>query len=166
VVHPRGPVGDTRFTIPKANLASSGVTVCRRPFLPRLTGGIGGTHLGVRGLSPLCVYPRPANAEGDDGESGKLVPMMRYGYGYGNSHWGLWVLMIVAMIVFWGAIAWIIVTLVRRQGVPPGSPNPPPGPAANPPSSDGLRILNERFARGEIDEDEYKHRRSVIEGTG
>ena len=92
--------------------------------------------------------------------------MMHNGYGYGSGHWGLWVLMIVAMIVFWGAIGWIIVTLIRHRGVPPGSQTTPSAPANTPPSSDGLRILNDRLARGEIDEDEYKMRRTLIEGTG
>jgi hypothetical protein len=31
--------------------------------------------------------------------------MMHYGYDNGGGHWGLWVLMIVAMVVFWGALA-------------------------------------------------------------
>ena len=48
--------------------------------------------------------------------------MMYHGYGYGGaSHWGLWVLMIVAMVIFWGALAWIIVTLVRDRGTPASS---------------------------------------------
>jgi hypothetical protein len=36
--------------------------------------------------------------------------MMHYDNDGGD--WGLWVLMIVGMVVFWGALAWIIVTLV------------------------------------------------------
>ena len=88
--------------------------------------------------------------------------MMDYGYGNGGGHWGLWILMIVAMVVFWGALAWIIVTLVRQRGGPASSqPAPPHGMP-----SDALRILDERLARGEIEEDEYKRRRALIEGTG
>jgi len=89
-----------------------------------------------------------------------------YGFGGGGSHWGLVVLMIVAMIVFWGGVAWIVVTLVRHRGTPPGSSTPPPGSFPSPPGADGLRILNERLARGEIDEDDYTRRRSLIEGSG
>ena len=88
--------------------------------------------------------------------------MMRYGYGDGGGHWGLWILMILAMIVFWGALAWIIVTLVRQRGGPAPSQAPPVAGHA----SDGLRILDERLARGEIGEDEYKRLRDLILGSG
>jgi len=91
-----------------------------------------------------------------------------YGYGNGGGHWGMWILMIVAMVVFWGALAWIIVTLVRQRNHPAGTPLAPPGPAPSTPaaSSDGRRILDERLARGEIDEDDYVRRRALIERTG
>ncbi len=86
---------------------------------------------------------------------------MHYGYS-GSGHGGLWVLMLVAMVVFWGAVAWIIVTLVRHRGGPVAAP----GPAIDPTGASGRRILDERFARGEIDEEEYRRRRAVIEGSG
>jgi putative membrane protein len=91
---------------------------------------------------------------------------MHYGYGNGGDHWGLWVLMIVAMVVFWGALAWIIVTLVRQRGTPAGPVPSVPGSSSPLPSSDALRILNERLARGDIDEDEFTRRRSLIERSG
>ncbi len=91
---------------------------------------------------------------------------MHNGYGSGGSHFGLWVLVIVAMVVFWGALAWIIVTLVRQRGTPTGSIPQAAGSSSSLPSSDALRILNERLARGDIDEDEYARRRSLIEGSG
>jgi putative membrane protein len=92
--------------------------------------------------------------------------MMNYGYGNGGGHWGLWILMIVAMVVFWAALAWIVVTLVRHRGGPAGPLSAPTAPPTSPPDSDALRILNERLARGEIDEADYQRRRALIDGTG
>jgi len=76
------------------------------------------------------------------------------------------VIMIVAMVVFWGALAWIIVTLIRHRSTPHGSIPPTPASGSTPPASDALRILHERLAQGDIDEDEYTRRRSLIEGSG
>ena len=91
--------------------------------------------------------------------------MMRDGYGYGGGHWGMWVLMGVAMVAFWGALAWIIVTVVRQRALSVVSsratPLTPPASA-----SDGVRILDERLARGEIDPDDYVSRRTLIERSG
>jgi putative membrane protein len=93
--------------------------------------------------------------------------MMYHDHGFGNGgHWGLWVLMIVAMVVFWGALAWVIVTLVRHRGGPSSSVPPAPGPTVAPPGPDPLGILNERLARGDVDVEEYTRRRRLIEGTG
>jgi putative membrane protein len=86
--------------------------------------------------------------------------MMHYGYynGSGGTHWGAWILVIIAMLVFWGALAWIIVTLLRqRRSHSDPRPVPPSGT-----SPDALLILDERLARGEIEEEEYKRRRDLI----
>jgi len=86
--------------------------------------------------------------------------MMHYGYynGGGGTHWGAWILVIIAMLVFWGALAWIIVTLLRHRGSHSDRrPVPPSGT-----SPDALLILDERLARGEIEEEEYKRRRDLI----
>jgi putative membrane protein len=77
---------------------------------------------------------------------------------YGNEGigWGGWIVMVAMMVVFWGAVAWVIVTLIRQNGSRPPTPDaggPDPG-----------RTLDERFARGEIDDDEYKRRRDVLRG--
>jgi putative membrane protein len=87
---------------------------------------------------------------------------MHYGYGNGGGHWGLWILMIVAMLAFWGALAWVIVTLVRQRGTHSDRGSMPPIET----SSNSLQILDERLARGEIEEDEYKRRRDLIKGNG
>ena len=88
---------------------------------------------------------------------------MMYWYGSGMSGWG-YALMTVSMILFWGAVIFGIVLLVRyfgRSGQPPGAP---PQSAESPPSPE--RLLAERFARGEINEDEYRQRLAVLRGEG
>ncbi len=87
--------------------------------------------------------------------------MMHYGYGNGGGHWAMWILMIVAMLVLWGALAWIIVTLLRQRG----GNSEPRGGAPGGPGPEPLRILDERLARGEIEEEEYKRRRDLIKGN-
>jgi putative membrane protein len=77
----------------------------------------------------------------------EMVTMM-YWYGSGMSGWG-YALMTVSMILFWGAVIFGLVMLVRhfgRSGQPPE------------------RLLAERFARGEIGEEEYRQRLAVLRG--
>ncbi|MBI2767615.1 MAG: SHOCT domain-containing protein [Chloroflexi bacterium] len=61
--------------------------------------------------------------------------------------WGAWFFMTLAMIAFWGAVIFLVVWFVRG-----GS-----RPAAMPPTSRGtaLDIAAERYARGEISEEEF-----------
>ena len=90
---------------------------------------------------------------------------MMYWYGSGMSGWG-YALMTVSMILFWGAVIFGIAALVRyfgRSGQPPAAPSPPQ--SAESPSSPE-RLLAERFARGEIDEEEYRQRLAVLRGEG
>jgi putative membrane protein len=78
---------------------------------------------------------------------------MVYGYGIGMGGGG-YALMTISMILFWGAVIYGIVALVRyahRDGPQRGEPAGPPAPEPE-------RLLAERFARGEIDEDEYHQR--------
>jgi putative membrane protein len=70
--------------------------------------------------------------------------------------WG-WLLSLVFMlIVFGGLVAVIVAALRRPSGAEPGR--------AEPPSAGAERILAERFARGELDEEEFEHRRRVLRG--
>lgn len=76
---------------------------------------------------------------------------------YGNA-WGIgaWVAMAVLMLVFWGAVVTVVLLLVRRT-------HSGEGPASlRPPYRDAERILSERFARGEIDEQEFTARRTAL----
>jgi putative membrane protein len=102
--------------------------------------------------------PRAGDTECGKPKGWEVTVVMDYGYRNGGGHWGMWILMIVAMLVFWGALAWIIVTLLRQRG---GHSDPRPvAPSGT--SPDALRILDERLARGEIEEEEYKRRRDLI----
>jgi putative membrane protein len=76
---------------------------------------------------------------------------------YGNG-WGLgaWVAMALLMLIFWGGVVTVVMLLLRH-------PHQGEGPAAlRPPHYDAERILNERFARGEIDEQEFTARRAAL----
>jgi putative membrane protein len=75
------------------------------------------------------------------------------GWGYGHMMFGG-----LMMIVFWGGVILLIILAVRWLG---GESAPRvQGPAR----STALDILKERYARGEIDRQEYEERRKVLEG--
>lgn len=86
---------------------------------------------------------------------------------YGDYGWGggRWLVMVLMMLLFWGALAVLVVWLVRSTHGLDRGPVPSP-PAAPPPSSRAHDLLAERYARGEIDEDEYIRRRAVLDGGG
>jgi putative membrane protein len=73
----------------------------------------------------------------------------------GWSWWG-WLLMMLSMVAFWGLIVWGIVALFRGSGWTRPRPD----------RRDPEQILAERFAAGEIDEDEYRRRLEVLGSAG
>ena len=70
------------------------------------------------------------------------------GYGWG---WGMGLGMI-SMVLFWVLVILGIVVLVRYVGGSSASSGPPPSKTA-------LDLLNERYARGEIDKQDYEERK-------
>lgn len=78
----------------------------------------------------------------------------------GGPGWVGWLVMVVSMIAFWGLLAWVAVSLIRSIGKAPQDSR----------SAAPEELLAERFARGEIDEDDYLHRSEVLRkqrtGTG
>lgn len=77
---------------------------------------------------------------------------MMWGYGYGGGSWVGWLVMGIVMLVFWGMVVAGVIFLVRYLGHGHDQRG----------GGDALRILDERFARGEIDADEYSRRRQLL----
>jgi putative membrane protein len=81
-----------------------------------------------------------------------------------NDGWGVgsWIAMSVMMVVFWGGLIALVVWLIRgsqRQDPDQHAAERPVDPAQR-----GEELLAERFARGEIDEDEFTRRRELLHG--
>ena len=84
-----------------------------------------------------------------------------YGYGYGmmgpwmmGGFGGMW-FMPILMIVFWGLVIWGIVALVR------GAASPNNSGSSNQVDS-ALEILKRRYARGEINKQEYEEKKKDL----
>ncbi|MDV6278030.1 SHOCT domain-containing protein [Rhodococcus erythropolis] len=71
------------------------------------------------------------------------------GYGMG---WVSWVLMALAMIAFWGLVIACLLALFRPTGSDRSKLR----------GTNAQRLLDERYARGEIDDDEYRSRREAL----
>jgi putative membrane protein len=67
--------------------------------------------------------------------------------------WGGWLLMTATMVAFWALVAWVVVVAIRASR-PPSQQTPDPE-----------RTLAQRFAAGEIDEDEYRRRLDALRGV-
>ena len=84
-----------------------------------------------------------------------IAVMWGYGAGWG---WGAWLAMGVSMVVLWGLVIAGGIVLVRSLA---GGRNQHPS-ATRDALGEAERILADRFARGEIDEDEYRRRTEVL----
>ena len=80
-------------------------------------------------------------------------PHMMWGWGYGMIFGPLFMILWLAVVIA------VVVLLVRWLGGPWPGTTPPHHP---PPGRTPLDILKERFARGEIDKNEFEERRRVL----
>lgn len=82
--------------------------------------------------------------------------MMHWGGGMGS--WGV-LLMAMGSVLFWALVVVGVVVLVRYagRGIQPA--------ALSDQSPTSLQVLADRFARGEIDKDEYTWRLQVLLGA-
>ena len=75
------------------------------------------------------------------------------GMGWGAMGWGGWIMMILIVLTVWAAVAVAGIAIfrgLRARRVSSSSPG------------EAGRLLDERFARGEIDSDEYTARREAL----
>ena len=98
-----------------------------------------------------------------------IVPLIfgliggRQGYGYGYGMMGPWMMggfggmwfMPILMIVFWGLVIWGIVALVRGAGSSGHT-------GSSSQTDSALEILKKRYARGEINKQEYEERKKDL----
>jgi len=71
-------------------------------------------------------------------------------WNWDGGSWWWWFVMSGGMIAFWGFVAWVVVQLVRG--------------GRDAPNTDPEAILAARFARGELDAEEYRQRLEVLRG--
>ena len=81
-----------------------------------------------------------------------------YPYGEHMSGWG-YALGIIGMVLFWTVLVLAIAAAVRHLDRKRRESFPPPPPTAE-------QVLAERFARGEIDADQYGQRLDTLRQAG
>ena len=78
---------------------------------------------------------------------------MMMGWYHDGMGWAGWLVMVAGMVAFWGLVVWAVIAIFRSTQTPT---------AADSGHRDPLGILDERFARGDIDETEYQARADVL----
>jgi uncharacterized membrane protein len=92
--------------------------------------------------------------------NGPVGPVFRFGppgAGVGHPFLGLLFFLIIVALVVWALI--VITRHLKHQQIQSGGQT---ASAATSATSDALKILNERFARGEIDPDDFTRRRDLL----
>lgn len=85
--------------------------------------------------------------------------MMMWGYGpwYNGGNWITGLVMLAVQILFWGLIIWFAISLFKR-----GSGNSNRRIDTVSKGYDAIDILRERYARGEIDSEEFHRRKEDL----
>jgi putative membrane protein len=79
------------------------------------------------------------------------------GWFHDGMGWDGWLVMTLVMVAFWGLVVWGVVAIFR------GTRDTDAATGAG--RRDPMEILDERFARGEIDAEEYHDRQVVLRAT-
>lgn len=98
----------------------------------------------MRGVSLVLLATPVAYADPGEGWNGFHHDMM----------WGVGMFGGFTMLLFWGVLLALVVLVVRWLSKSSGE-------SIN--TQSALDILKERYAKGEIDEDEYRKRKSTLE---
>lgn len=88
-------------------------------------------------------------------------------YDHGMNGWG-WAAMTIGMVLFWGLLITVGVLVFRANNHDHSSRGPGTAPPADAPQTrpDPEQVLAERYARGEIDDDEYPRRLTTLHAPG
>lgn len=84
---------------------------------------------------------------------------MMWGHGWGT---GGWVFGGILMLLFWAGVIALIILAIRTFTSSSSRPPVSTGPSSADHSIQALGILSERYARGEIDKDEFDERRATL----
>lgn len=95
----------------------------------------------ARGLTVLLLAATPGFAQAAENGSSYMYPHMGWGGG-------------IMMLLFWGAIIFLLFVLARSVNAMHRGIHHPPRTA--------IEILKERFARGEIDNEEFEEKRKIL----
>jgi len=78
-----------------------------------------------------------------------------YGYGMmGGSFGGMWIIMPILMVVFWGLVIWGLIALFRSTSRS--------GDSGSLPQESALELLKKRYARGEISKEEFEEKKKDL----
>ena len=87
---------------------------------------------------------------------------MMWWSGHWGWGWGAWLVMSLGMVAFWGLVIWLFLNVIRTI---PRTTSRTSTESVSPPTGTPEEILAERFARGEIDEDDYRRRLNTLHAS-